>query len=309
MKKIRKAYNYLNYNLLKMCEYFKSDSFPNQVAKFCYEFFEKLPKTGKPKPNEWTVLSCILQSHLAKNLQIVSLGTGSKCIGQTKLDDTGIILNDSHAEVLARRGFIRYIYEQIEYALKSEDSIFSLNEDKEIFLKPNIHFHFFSSHLPCGDASILKNSEISIDEFPLVQNTGAKCVNDDLDSTNDRLDPLLGQVRRKPGRGDPTLSVSCSDKLARWIRLGFQGALIDILLSRPLTVQTIIIANDNPLCKDSLNRALLDRATSNVEDNDQDEMEPLLPLILLSDNMFSYGKDQKKEPSFTSIVWCKVKNR
>lgn len=32
----------------------------------------------------------------------------------------------------------------------------------------------------------------------------------------------VGSVRRKPGRGDPTWSMSCSDKLARWCCLGLQ---------------------------------------------------------------------------------------
>ena len=31
-----------------------------------------------------------------------------------------------------------------------------------------------------------------------------------------------GLVRRKPGKGEGTLSLSCSDKLARWALLGLQ---------------------------------------------------------------------------------------
>ena len=54
--------------------------------------------------------------------------------------------------------------------------------------------------------------------------TGAKCVAGEAD---DPLGPgadyhTIGAIRRKPGRGDPTLSLSCSDKLLKWNVIGFQ---------------------------------------------------------------------------------------
>lgn len=40
-------------------------------------------------------------------------------------------------------------------------------------------------------------------------------------------------VQKKPGRGDVTLSVSCSDKICRWNVVGVQGLYFDILLQLP----------------------------------------------------------------------------
>lgn len=53
---------------------------------------------------------------------------------------------------------------------------------------------------------------------------------------------LLGVLRSKPGRADApqTLSMSCSDKIARWCVLGLQGALASHLFE-PIYVDEIIL--------------------------------------------------------------------
>lgn len=60
-----------------------------------------------------------------------------------------------------------------------------------------------------------------------------------------------GCLRRKPGKGDATLSMSCSDKIARWACLGVQGALLSGLLSAPLHLSSITIACPPELAHDT----------------------------------------------------------
>lgn len=64
---------------------------------------------------------------------------------------------------------------------------------------------------------------------------------------------LLGVLRTKPGRADspPTLSMSCSDKIARWCVLGIQGALASHILDA-IYIDEIILGGVDPATEENV---------------------------------------------------------
>lgn len=97
-------------------------------------------------------------------------------------------------------------------------------------------------------------------QIPDVLRTGAKCV------PGGPADPRLsgpgyhsaGLLRVKPGRGEPTMSLSCSDKLCRWGVLGFQGALLSHYLEEALYFSAVVVGKC-PYSARAMRRAVIDR--------------------------------------------------
>ena len=79
---------------------------------------------------------------------------GNKCAGGLVLSPQGFVVHDSHAEQLARRGLIRYLYNQIECFDKNEGSIFEKKDHDQLVLKSSYRIHFYTSFAPCGDSAL-----------------------------------------------------------------------------------------------------------------------------------------------------------
>lgn len=301
--------------------------FADRVAQLCLEKYEKLGKNGKPSDREWTVLSGIVLKKGDDSLSLVGLATGTKCLGEvdlmnTELYERGSRLSDSHAEVLVRRALLRYLYEQIHLLLNDARSDVFIMIDKKIQVNPDVSFHFFTSQTPCGDCSIFLKEDFCEDAPPVkirkcnydngemvkliddekdIYRTGAKCV-----IAGEHQDPRLpgvnyhvvGPLRTKPGRGNPTLSLSCSDKMAKWNILGLQGSLLSILLP-PIKIQSIIVGGNSPFSLQAMERGLFKRFN---------EIHKLS--IVRSKLSFKQQKNfDRKHPCPSSIIWCAVRNR
>lgn len=158
-----------------------SEPLADRIASCAFNHYHKeLTKKAKPKPGqEWTVFAAVVAFHRVDNrMWVVSSATGTKCTAQRHNE---FILHDSHAEVLARRGFIRILFHEImerqpentDKAKKDLQKSYLLTEStncgnenfnatkpestpkvKQYRLNSDIGIHLYISDSPCGDASI-----------------------------------------------------------------------------------------------------------------------------------------------------------
>lgn len=172
-----------------------------------------------------------------ENAKLLCVSAGTKCINGEHLSDQGKSVNDFHAEILTRRCTLRYFYSQLEMLTSSDQAVVeqSIFETANVGyrIKDGVKFHLYISTAPCGDSRIFSPHARQEDE------------NEGGDRHPNRK--ARGQLRTKIESGEGTipvkstvgvqtwdgviqgerlLTMSCSDKIARWNLLGIQGTAL-----------------------------------------------------------------------------------
>ncbi|KAJ6262231.1 hypothetical protein Dda_3036 [Drechslerella dactyloides] len=253
------------------CQLWMASDLPERVARLALDAFDALPRRCKPRADhagvrEWVPMSAVV---LAQNdvsppaLHLAALATGSKCIPATTLPKAhGLILHDSHSEVLALRGLNRFLLQEAHRLLKDPgyQSPFLVHADGQarssdeppFRIHPAVTIHLFSTEPPCGDASMefIMSTQQDATPWP-VPPPSASITQPNGDETavipGRSYFSALSIVRRKPSRPDapPTLSKSCTDKLTLKQFTSVLSSLTALLISpRNAYISTFTVSAD-----------------------------------------------------------------
>ncbi|KAF6073830.1 adenosine deaminase RNA specific [Phyllostomus discolor] len=291
-------------------------TFHDQIAMLSHRCFNALTNSFQPSLLGRKILAAIIMKKDSDDLGVVvSLGTGNRCVKGDSLSLKGETVNDCHAEIISRRGFIRFLYNELmKYSPQTaKDSIFEpVRGGEKLQIKKTVSFHLYISTAPCGDGALFDKS----------------CSDRAVESTDSRHYPVFenpkqGKLRTKVENGEGTIPVessdivptwdgirlgerlrtmSCSDKILRWNVLGLQGALLTHFL-QPVYLQSVTLGY--LFSQGHLTRAICCRVTrdgSAFEDGLRHPFivnHPKVGRVSVYDSKRQSGKTKE-----TSVNWC-----
>ncbi|XP_047454778.1 double-stranded RNA-specific adenosine deaminase [Mugil cephalus] len=221
----------------------------DQIAMLSHQRFNALTTRIQHSLLGRKILATIIMRRGEGLGTVVSLGTGNRCVKGEELSLKGDTVNDCHAEIISRRGFVRFLYsELLKHYDGADDSIFEPAEDKKLRIKSDITFHLYISTAPCGDGALFdKSCSETGDEVeghqPLFENAKQGKLRTKVENgegtipvESSAIVPTWDGIQH----GERLRTMSCSDKILRWNVLGLQGALLTHFL-HPIYLKSITL--------------------------------------------------------------------
>ncbi|XP_067457530.1 double-stranded RNA-specific adenosine deaminase [Thunnus thynnus] len=221
----------------------------DQIAMLSHQRFNALTTRIQHSLLGRKILATIIMRRGEGLGTVVSLGTGNRCVKGEELSLKGDTVNDCHAEIISRRGFVRFLYsELLKHYDGADDSIFEPAEKTKLRIKPDITFHLYISTAPCGDGALFdKSCSETGDEVeghqPLFENAKQGKLRTKVENgegtipvESSAIVPTWDGIQH----GERLRTMSCSDKILRWNVLGLQGALLTHFL-HPIYLKSITL--------------------------------------------------------------------